>query len=450
MNPRRSALPIALLLAGAMALPAISSGQDLPQEPCAYRVSLPLEARPFPEPLPVGRTRPGFSLRGTKGWAWTPEQYLAEIPWLVRGKMNFLMNCYLSLFTDPEKLVNRWWEPLPDATRRGFEAVARACRENGIHFCFAVHPGLFSERPYRYDNEEDFAVLWKLYAWMQGQGVRWFSLSYDDIPVEGMDKASLGEAHGRLANRLSRRLREKDPEAQLIFCPVYYSGCGDTGDARMYLEGLARVLDPDTYLFWTGDAVVTPRITARCAEIYKGVVKHRLILWDNYPVNDRHPVLHLGPVTGRDAALAEIADGYMSNPLCPQNEINRIPLLTQADYAWNPWGYDPARSIGRAIFELAGTPAKRLVLKDLVELYPGGINCGDTRTSYNSVVENADRLLAAPGGRAAAEKLLARLRDAAARLGREFPGRFAATGKTITGHIAILEGRLAAAPATPR
>jgi hypothetical protein len=47
--------------------------------PCSFTVRLPAAARPFPEPLPDGRTLPGFRLRGTKGWAWTPEQYLAEI-----------------------------------------------------------------------------------------------------------------------------------------------------------------------------------------------------------------------------------------------------------------------------------------------------------------------------------------------------------------------------------
>ena len=53
-------------------------------------------------------------------------------------------------------------------------------------------------------------------------------------------------------------------------------------------------------MFWTGDQVVTPRITRllRGRELYKGIVKHRMFLWDNYPVNDSHPTLHLGPVVG--------------------------------------------------------------------------------------------------------------------------------------------------------
>ncbi len=68
-------------------------------ETAALHVELPKEVRPLPEPLPSGQTKPGFAIRGTKGWNWTSEQYLAEIPVLARYKMNFLMNCYTSMFS---------------------------------------------------------------------------------------------------------------------------------------------------------------------------------------------------------------------------------------------------------------------------------------------------------------------------------------------------------------
>ena len=64
-----------------------------------WRVELPKEIRPLPEPLPEGQ-KPGFKIRGIKGLAWTPDQYLKEIPVLAKYKMNFLMNCYLSLFNE--------------------------------------------------------------------------------------------------------------------------------------------------------------------------------------------------------------------------------------------------------------------------------------------------------------------------------------------------------------
>ncbi|HUM34118.1 MAG TPA: beta-N-acetylglucosaminidase domain-containing protein [Candidatus Saccharicenans sp.] len=407
-----------------------------------YRVSLPSEMRPLPEPLGSDRSQPGFKIRGIKGWAWEPEQYLAEIPYLVEGQMNFLMNCYLSMFSDPEKFVNRWWEPIPAAKKLSYEQVVKACFENGIMFCFSLNPPLFSERPFRYENQEDFELLWSHYSWMQGLGVRWFSLSFDDIPVEGLDKASLGESQAEVSNKLLLRLREKDPEANLIICPVYYWGCGQGEEAQAYLNALGQKLHPDIYVFWTGDGIVTNKITVACAQAYKSLVNHRLIIWDNYPVNDRQPVLHLGPVSGREAGLAEVADGYMSNPLSPQNEINRLPLLTCADYAYNPWEYDPGRSIGQSIMHLAETKSQREVLRELVELFPGEINLGRTETGYNSLLEKFNHLRQQPGGNELALEFINYVENVLWRLEQEFPGQYSSTKKTIAYNIELMKKKL--------
>jgi hypothetical protein len=406
-----------------------------PLEP-QFAVTLPAKKLPFPTALPEGRSEPKFVLRGTKGWGWTWEQYLAEIPTLARYKMNFLMSCYTSVFTDPEKFVNRWWEPLPEKTLAGIERVARACREADLTFCFSFHPALFSDRPLRYDNDADFEAMWRNYASAQALGVRWFSLSYDDIDVKGRDVAGLGADHAALANRLLRRLREADPEAELIFCPVYYWGAADAGESKLYTEALGRALERDILIFWTGDAVVTPRITRAAAESFRRAVGHRIVIWDNYPVNDRSGALHLGPVTGRDPDLDKVAFGYMSNPHAPQNEINRIPLLTCADYSYNPKAYDPGRSIGQAILHLAKTSAQRAVLKDLVELYPGDLISGSTMTGYNSVLERISALSEAPDGRALAGRFLSHVVSVAKKLESEFPGRYAETKRTLADHIA--------------
>jgi hypothetical protein len=446
MTGCRAVVIISLVLSALSFAPA--SPRSGPPKP-AYTVTLPAKKRPYPTPPAAGRGGPGFALRGTKGWAWTWEQYLAEIPYLSRYKMNFLMSCYTSVFADTGTFVNRWWEPLPDKTLAGIGEVARACRDARIIFCFSFHPALASDRPLRYDDDADFEAMARNYVRVQALGVRWFSLSYDDIDVRGMDIAALGAAHAGLANRLIRRLRENDAEARLIFCPVYYWGAADAGEARLYTEALGRALDKDIFVFWTGDAVVTPRITRAAADAFRRAVGHRIVIWDNYPVNDRSGALHLGPVTGRDPDLGEVAYGYMSNPHSPQNEINRIPLLTCADYAFNPRAYDPARSIGQAIVHLSGTPAQRAVLKDLVELYPGDLISGSTMTGFNCVLEKLAYLLKGPDGRAAAVRFIGHVEDVAARLEQEFPGRYAETKRTLADHIGRAK-KMLEAPDTAR
>lgn len=389
----------------------------------------------MPEPVASGSAEVGFKIRGTKGWNWTAEQYLQEIPTLVAGKMNFLMNCYLSMYSDPKGYKNEWWLPIPDAKKQAYAEVIQACRKAGIQFCFAMHPQLHSPRPLDPTSNEDFEKFYAHFAWAQSQGVQWFCVPLDDIGGVRIDPAE----HARFVNKLLARLREKDPNSQLIFCPTHYWGDGTAAGDRPYLETLGRELHPDVYLFWTGPDVCSLRITRQQAETFKSIVKHRLILWDNYPVNDASPTLHLGPITGRDPELPQVADGYMSNPMCPQNQINRIPLLTCADYAYNPPGYDPARSIGQAIWHLAETENQRRVLKDLVEAYPGYLVYRQKRTDLNGVREQFKAISQQPDARVSARAYIQDLQDLLMRLPKEFPDRYQDAAATLRQDIEWLE-----------
>jgi hypothetical protein len=386
-------------------------------------------------------------MRGIKGWDWTPRQYLEEIPWLARFRMNFLMNCYLSLFTEDAggRQMNEWWKPMDDERKRDYARVIAACRDNGIAFCFSVHPQLASARPLDPDSPGDVERLWQHYAWAQGRGVRWFSVCLDDVGWGPGGAAAGGAAHARLANAILASLRAADPGARLILCPARYWGDGAGAGDRAYLGALGRALHPDVYVFWTGDQVYCRRITRGAAEGYRRAVGHRLFLWDNYPVNDGSPAMHLGPVSGRDPDLCEVVDGYMSNPMRTQNEANRIPEATCADYAYNPWAYDPARSIGQAILRLAGNGDERRALADLVEAYPGFIATGgDSRT--NPVRGGFAALVAAPGTRPAALDLLRRTGELAARLDRLFPGSYGDARRTVAQDVAWMRGRLGPQP----
>ncbi len=268
--------------------------------------------------------------------------------------------------------------------------------------------------------------------------MKWFNVSLDDI-TEGINASS----QAKVANEIFHRLRAKDSEAQLILCPTYYSGDGTGEKQKPYLEDLGRELDPDIYLFWTGDGVVG-KVTRQAAETFRGISRHRVFLWDNYPVNDNRPTMHLGPVVDRDPDLCEVIDGYMSNPMCKQNEINRIPLATCADYAWNPADYDPARSIGQAIVHLADTLGRREVLRDLVEAYPGMLICSFYRgTGFNAVQAQFDQIISAPCSRQAAIAYIEHLQRLSDRLKRQFPGQYQPARQTLNNDIQLLKKKFA-------
>ncbi len=406
-----------------------------------FRVDLPAEVRPLPEPLSGGHTQPGFRWRGTKGWLWLPEQYLAEIPVLAQCRMNFLMNCYGSMFDiehygfgDPR--ANRWWEPLPPDKKAAYERVVRSCQAHGIEFCFSLNPNLATSRIVDYGSEADLEALWQHYEWMQGLGVNWFNLQFDDISA-GIDAS--GQA--RVTNLLLRRLRQRNPQAQMVFCPTYYWGTGEGEAAEGYLRTLARDLHPDVYVFWTGPQVVSKTISRAAAARYRELVGHRLFIWDNYPVNDGAPTLHLGPVMGRDRDLCEVAEGFMANPMHKENQINRLPLLTIADYAYNPWDYDPARSIGQAILHLAPRQEQRETLRDLVELFPGMLLYGQG-TGYNPLLTRFQEIVETPHSRWLAELAVIHVESLLARLESQFPGQYAAERENIGRSLQTMQNLL--------
>ena len=422
------------------------------------RIDIPRTKRALPEGSDRQGTAPAFAIRGMKGWAWLAEQYLSEIPVMAKYRMNFLMNCYSSLWDLGERgrwvtnrKMNFWYKPLPAARKRDFERIVRSCQRHSIEFCFSLNPNLMSDRPFNYNSREDLEMLWSHYAWMQSLGVKWFNVSLDDI---GERLEADGQA--KLLNEILQRLRKRDREAQLVFCPTWYAGTGEaaketpnrlgSGDTpgQRYTRTLAQKLDPDIYLFWTGSEVCPLTISKEDALKYRALARHRLLLWDNYPVNDQHASLHLGPVRGRGADLAEVLSGYIGNALSFQNEANRIPMLTIADYLWNPRAYDPERSIGQTIAHLGETEEQREALRDLVELYPGRLWDGSRLTGWNSLRERFRRLLEA-GSRAESEALADRAEVTYGRLGKAFPGKFEATRELLSSDIRAMRAEFAKA-----
>jgi AraC-like DNA-binding protein len=403
-----------------------------------HRVKLPTKMAAM-----TSTSTQGFQFRGMKGWSWTPEQYLEEIPVLAELKMNFLMNCYRSMSVSQpgEPWINEWWRPLTAERKKKFSEIIASCARHGIAFCFALHPQLASPRPLVHGNEADLKAFFQHYAWAQAQGVKWFAVCLDDTSWGKDGPVKCGKNHSALVNEIFERLQAKDNHAKIIFCPASFWGDGTNPEHAAYLNSVASALNPDVFVFWNGDAIVTPRITRVAAQSYKTVIKHRLFLWDNYPVNDGSPTMHLGPLSGREPDLCEVIDGYISNPMCSQNQINRLPLATCADYANDPVAYKPARSIGQTILRFGKTPAEQLVLKELVEAYPGFIVAGGG-TGTNPVRAKFGMLLGQDRSQAAAKTFVKQLQELAVRQGKFFPNIFSDARRLLLADLAWMNGQL--------
>ncbi|HUM80002.1 MAG TPA: hypothetical protein PK962_08505, partial [Candidatus Saccharicenans sp.] len=119
-----------------------------------------------------------------------------------------------------------------------------------------------------------------------------------------------------------------------------------------------------------------------------------------------------------------------------------LPLLTCADYAYNPWKYDPARSIGQSILHLAETGSQRKVLKELVELFPGEINLGRTESGYNPLLEKFNLLRAEPEGDKLAREFVSYVEEVLRRFEKEFPGQYSSAKETIAFNIELMKKKL--------
>jgi hyaluronoglucosaminidase len=101
--------------------------------------------------------------------------------------------------------------------------------------------------------------------------------------------------------------------------------------------------------------VCSPTITANDARGWaKATGGHRILVWDNYPVNDALMTssLHLGAYRGRDADLVDVVGGVLCNPMT-QPHASKIALATAMDFLLAPDDYDAEASWARAIEDVA-------------------------------------------------------------------------------------------------
>ncbi len=125
----------------------------------------------------------------------------------------------------------------------------------------------------------------------------------------------------------------------------------------------------------------------------------------------------------------------MGNPHFTQIESNRIPMYTCGDYAWNPRAYDPARSAGQAILHLEDSQVGRLLLRDLVETYPGMLVYKVQDTGFNAIRAQYQRIVSAPHSGSTGAAYIAHLESLAQRMNTVFPTTYAAEKATLAEDI---------------
>jgi hyaluronoglucosaminidase len=345
-----------------------------------------------------------FAVRGVvEGFYGTPWTHDARIE-----VMSFLaahgMNAYAYAPKDDARHRAEWRVPYERAELERFRELAAHGEAHGVRFGFAISPGLDIEYESQTDRE---ALLHKLQPLRQA-GVSWFLLLLDDIPMQ----PGLAPRQAALVTWLHSAL----DGAALTMCPTEYVGTHPSP----YLAELGAGMPPEVDVMWTGPTVCSPELRAGDARGWtKALGDRRVVVWDNYPVNDvlMSASLHLGPYQGRDADLADVVGGVLCNPMT-QARASQIALATAMDFLADPDGYDAAASWSRAISDVGGDRAMPLTVLARA--------CADSPIAEPDTLDLARRVdaledeLDGPGWIAAVAELRAELRSARA-LTEAFP-----------------------------
>ncbi len=292
-----------------------------------------------------------FGIRGFKGLWWDGlDNYRLAVPWMARHQLNFLMTCYSSF---PESGA-RWREPFPPDTLDGLHKLSLDARNNGIHLCVALNPGIWSEPPLTYGDPSEAERIVKKIRQLHRVGIQWYGLCLDDINRSLGDAdqrrfGSLGKAQAYWVNTIWQQVSHLSPRPRLLFCPSVYT----TVDGHQHSDYLKeiRVISREIPFFWTGPTVCAAQIQRTDVIEWTRLTGRKPFIWDNYPVNDMfqfRPIL--GPLRRRGADLPLLTEGYMANPM-RQWHLSTLPLATMAAYVNDPAQYEPERAIRHAITE---------------------------------------------------------------------------------------------------
>ncbi|MBI4523722.1 MAG: beta-N-acetylglucosaminidase domain-containing protein [Deltaproteobacteria bacterium] len=273
------------------------------------------------------------------------------------------MNTYLYAPKDDPYHRERWAEPYPRAEWNALLKLIKLAQKHRIDFVYGFHPG----KGLRFSERQPVEFLLSKAEGFYQAGVRTFAVLFDDIPsrLENSDdekafKGSLARAEGLWLQKILERQPGSWTDVEWWICPSLYTK--DPLLARMFgafepsfWNTLSQYLPQAVACLWTGPAVVSEKISLAHARRVARQLNHRLILWDNYPVNDlsMSDEMHLSPLTGRDPRLPEVVYGYLSNPLL-QESLSLIPLATCLDYAASPATYNSQASWDWAIVEKFG------------------------------------------------------------------------------------------------
>lgn len=216
-----------------------------------------------------------------------------------------------------------WQQPWPDTLREELLQLSRLYRSVGLNWGVGLSPFEL----YRNYGPQQRQALQRKLAQLQQLEAPLLAILFDDMPG---DMDALAERQAEIVQDVVASL----PGVRVLVCPTYYSTdpvlqkyFGAMPDN--YWAELGDALPAQVDIFWTGERVCSQQI--RCADIEQinARLGRKVMLWDNYPVNDgaqRSSFLYTEALSARDPGLRQLLTGHLCNPM--NQGLLSLPALT--------------------------------------------------------------------------------------------------------------------------
>ena len=222
------------------------------------------------------------------------------------------LNTYLYCPKGDARLRGEWQQLWPEPLFRQLQSLSASYRGQGLQFGVGLSP---MELYRNYGAAEQEQLRRKL-DYLDGLEAPLLAILFDDMPG---DLDSLAARQAEIVHDVYRWC----PDQRILVCPTYYSFdpalqkyFGPMPDN--YWADLGAALPIEVDVFWTGNEVCSASVTLADVEAIERQLGRRVILWDNYPVNDgeaRSKHLYLKPLYDREVALREQLGGHLCNPM---------------------------------------------------------------------------------------------------------------------------------------
>ena len=267
-------------------------------------------------------------VEGFYGTPWTKEERSCLFPRMYHWRLQY----YMYAPKDDSKHRSDWREAYTEIELATFKQLHLAAEHNSVEFIYALSPGLNVS----FSNPSDRKSLLAKFQQLQSVGIKSFAILFDDIQSslskEDSDKfSSPADAQADLTNEIY--LQTGEPRV-FLFCPTEYCGShiGPETNGSSYLNVIGEKLHSNIRIMWTGNTVVSNRISTKSIKKLIKIIKRRPVIWDNLHANDYDQRrLYLGPYAGRSMRLLAHLSGILSNPN-NEFEMNYVPLFTLGAY----------------------------------------------------------------------------------------------------------------------